>query len=189
MSLCNTCGLDLDTGQRIAPLDVFDDDMPAAPRSEMPAMGLLFVGMVSVLINLILAVASLIASRSQGSGMLCLMIVWIFGIYASVQFLRRKSIRPLFLSLGLGAAIGVVYLIALPIWDANMGTDVVANPPVAPKSPDPVDPDAPVIPNLTDQLEKNGMNQIAWGIAMLLGYAALSVYLNSPSIKREFNKH
>ena len=32
------------------------------------------------------------------------------------------------------------------------------------------------------------MNQITWGIAMLLSYAALSVYLNSPSIKREFHK-
>ena len=31
MSLCNTCGLDLDTGQRIAPLDIIDDEMPVAP--------------------------------------------------------------------------------------------------------------------------------------------------------------
>src|SRR6185312_10445203 len=36
MSLCNTCGLDLDTGQRVAPLDVFDDEMLVAPRAETP---------------------------------------------------------------------------------------------------------------------------------------------------------
>lgn len=191
MSLCNTCGLDLDTGQRIAPLDVFEDEIPAPPRSEMPALGLLFVGTVSILINAMLAVASLIASRTQGSGMLCLMIVWSFGIYASVQFLRRKAIRPLFLALGLGAAIGVVYLIVLPIWDANVGMDVVApNSEVPEKPADPTDPDTPVVPNLAEQLQRSGaMTRITWGIIMLLAYAALSVYLNSPPIKREFTRH
>jgi hypothetical protein len=178
MSLCNTCGLDLDTGQRIAPLDVFDDDMPAVQRAEVPPMGVLFVGTFTVLVNVMLAIISLVASRSQGSGMLCLLVVWIFGIYASVQFLRRKSIRPLFLALGLIAAIGSVYLIALPIVDANMGT--VDLPPV-----NTADPDAPLVANLATQLN---MNRIAWGIALLLGYAALSVYLNSPPIKREFAK-
>jgi hypothetical protein len=182
MSLCNTCGLDLDTGQRVAPLDVFDDEMPEVHREPMPPMGLLFVGTLSIAINLLLAIASLVASRSQGSGMLCLLVVWIFGIWASVQFLRRKSIRPLFLALGLGAAIGTVFLIAMPIWEANVGTDA---PPSAQKSADPADPDAPVIHNLAEDLD---MKRITWGIAMLLSYAALSVYLNSPSIKREFHK-
>jgi ribosomal protein L37AE/L43A len=176
MSLCNTCGLDLDTGQRIAPLDVFDDDMPVAPRAEVPPLGVLFVGTFTVLVNVMLAIVSLVASSSQGSGMLCLLVVWIFGIYASVQFLRRKSIRPLFLALGLIAAIGSVYLIALPIIDANVGTSA---PPVS------SDPDAPLVANLATQLN---MNRIAWGIALLLGYAALSVYLNSPTVKREFTK-
>jgi hypothetical protein len=47
-----------------------------------------------------------------------------------------------------------------------------------------------VIPNLADDLERTGaMKKITWGIIMLLGYAGLSVYLNSPSVKREFTKH
>jgi len=177
MSLCNTCGLDLDTGQRIAPLDVFDDDMPEAPRAEVPTLGMLFVGTISVLINVLLAVVSLVASTTMGSGMLFLLVVWAFGIYASIQFLRRKSIRPLFLALGLIAAIGTVYLIALPIIGANMGTEA---PPAVINN---ADPDAPLVPNLATQLD---MKRIAWGIFLLLGYAALSVYMNSPSIKREF---
>ena len=177
MSLCNTCGLDLDTGQRVAPLDVFDDDMPAVQRAESPPLGVLFIGSLSILTNVLLAIISLVAARSQGTGMLCLMVIWLFGIYASVQFLRRKSIRPLFLALGLGAGIGVVYLIALPIWDANVGPGVESRVDFLTPTPDPADPDAPQVRNLADQLD---MRKITWGIAMLLSYAALSVYLNSP---------
>jgi hypothetical protein len=187
MSLCNTCGLDLDTGQRIAPLDVFDDEMPVAPREEMPPLGVLFVGSLAALINLLLAVASLVAyTKGQGTGMLCLMVVWFFGIYASVQFLRRKAIRPLFLAHGLGVGIGVVYLMVLPIWEVTFGTDVVVNNPEVVSTPvNPDDPAAPQLPNLADQLD---MNRITWGIALLLSYAALSVYMNTPSMKREFAK-
>ena len=121
MSLCNTCGLDLDTGQRVVPLDVFDDELPEAPQSEIPSLGLLFVGGLSFMANLLLSVATVVAyTKGQGTGMLCLLVVWFFGIYASVQFLRRKAIRPLFLAHGLGVGIGVVYLIVLPIWEVNV---------------------------------------------------------------------
>ena len=187
MSLCNTCGLDLDTGQRIAPPDVFEDEMPEAPRAEMPPMGVLFVGGLGAMANLLLSVVSLVAwSKGQGAGMLCLLVVWVFGIYASVQFLRRKAIRPLFLALGLGVAIGAVYLIALPIWEVNAGTDFVApNPNPTTQPAEPADPDAPLLRNMADQLD---MNRITWGIALLLSYAALSVYLNSPAMKRQFNR-
>ncbi len=80
------------------------------------------------------------------------------------------------------SAIGTVYLIALPIWDANVGTDVPANP----RRVNPADPDAPQ--RREPRRSSSNMNRITWGIAMLLGYAALSVYLNSPPIKREFTK-
>ena len=188
MSLCNTCGLDLDTGQRITPLDILDDEMPAAPRADLPPMGVLFVGGLSAMINLLLSVISLVAwAKGEGGGFAFLLVVFCFGIYASVQFLRRKAIRPLFLALGLGVGIGVVYLIALPIWKANVEPDsIFEDPGVAATSPaEPFDPDAPRIKNLADQLD---MNKITWGIAVLLSYAAVSVYLNSPGIKRQFNR-
>jgi hypothetical protein len=188
MSLCNTCGLDLDTGKRTAPLEVFDDEMPVAPQAELPPMGVMFVGGLSSMMNLLLAVVSLVAwSKGEGAGFAFLMIVFVFGIYASIQFLRRKAIRPLFLALGLAVGISVVYLIVLPIWAANVESEA---PPVDPgivsSAPaDPGDPDAPRITNLAERLD---MNKITWGIAVLLSYAALSVYLNSPGIKREFYK-
>jgi len=160
--------------------------MPSAPRLETPPLGVLFVGSLCAIANLLLSVASLIAwHKGQGPGVLMLLVVWIFGIYASVQFLRRKSIRPLFLALALGVAIGVVYLIILPIWEVNAGIEIVPNNPEG--APAPFDPEAPQIRNLADQLEPY-MTRITWGIALMLSYAALSVYLNSPSMRREFNK-
>ena len=186
MSLCNTCGLDLDTGRRVDVLDVLDDEMPSAPVSDMPPMGVLFVGGLTAMINLLLSVISLVAwAKGEGGGFLFLLVVFAFGIYASTQFLRRKAIRPLFLALGLAVGIGVVYLIVLPIWEANVESDAApVNPGIASPA-DPFDPDAPRITNLADRLD---MNKITWGIAVLLSYAALSVYLNSPGVKRQFNK-
>ncbi len=188
MSLCGTCGLDLDTGQRVAPLDVFDDEMPEAPRAETPPLGVLFVGSLASLVNLLLGVASLVAYfKGEGVGFLCLMVIWAFGIFAAVQFLRIKSIRPLFLALGLGAAIGLVYLIALPIWEANQVTDAAgvnlgdAGPPA-----DPLDPDGPRIRNLAEEID---LPRIYWGIFVLLAYAGISFYLNTPSIKRQFHRN
>jgi len=47
MSLCTHCGLDLDTGRRVAPLDIIEDEMPEATRPASPPMGLIFVGAVA----------------------------------------------------------------------------------------------------------------------------------------------
>jgi hypothetical protein len=182
MSLCNTCGLDLDTGQRVAPLEVFEDAIPAMPRSETPPLGVLFVGSMAALVNVLLTVICLIQwAKGEGIGFLCLLIIWIFGVYASVQFLRRKAIRPLFLALGLAAGVGVVYLIALPIWDANVVHEVAINPEVAPP---PEDPDALPVENLAEKLN---ISKIMWGVAAMLAYAAISLYLNTPAVKRQFH--
>jgi len=148
----------------------------------MPPMGVLFVGGLGAMANLLLAVASLVAWQKGMEGAQFLLIVWLFGIYASVQFLRRKSIRLLFLALSLGVGIGAVALIVLPIYEANVPTDVV---PTNPEVVQPVDPDAPPVQNLAERLD---MNKITWGIALLLGYAALAVYLNSPGMRREFKR-
>ncbi len=183
MSLCNNCGLDLDTGQRIAPMEVFEDETPASFRPPMPPLGVLFVGSLCAAGNLLLAVASMVAWSKGKDGAQFLLIVWLFGIFASVQFLRRKAIRPLFLSLSLAVGTGVVYLIALPIYDANVTTGaapIIDTPPTAFE-----DPDEPHIRPITDQLD---MQKISWGIFSLLAYAGLTVYLNSPAIRREFKR-
>ena len=36
LSLCSRCGLDLDTGVRHAPMEIYDDEMPVAPRAATP---------------------------------------------------------------------------------------------------------------------------------------------------------
>ncbi len=187
MSLCNTCGLDLDTGQRITPLEVFEDDMPTIGRSETPPLGVMFVGSISALANILLTVVSLVAwLKGEGIGFLCLLIIWVFGLYASVQFLRLKSIRPLFLALGLAVGVGVVYLIALPIWAVNVEAEaVVTDPGIAPPPVVPDDPDAPPVHNIAEQLDTT---KIFWGVAAMLAYAGISIYLNTPGIKREFAK-
>jgi hypothetical protein len=189
MSLCNTCGLDLDTGQRITPLDVFDDDLPTVTRSETPPLGVLFIGSLSAMANILLTVISVVQwAKGEGIGFLCLLVIWIFGIYASVQFLRRKAIRPLFLALGLAVCVGVVYLIALPIWEVNVESDVVIVNPEVPETPfDPNDPDGPPVKNIAEKLEAS-TTRIFFGVAALLSYAAISLYLNTPGIKKQFHK-
>ena len=117
--------------------------------------------------------------------MIMLFIVWVFGIYSAIQFLRLKTIRPFFLALGLGVAIGAVYLIVLPIWQANVEPDAIVNNFKAPTPAELFDPDAPQLTNLADRLD---MNKITWGIAVLLSYAAVTVYLNSPGVMRQFGR-
>jgi len=184
MSLCSRCGLDLDTGQRIAPLEIAEEfEMPDAYRPAMPPMGLMFVGSISSILFLLLSVASLVAWHRGMDGVQFLLLIWLFGIYSSIQFLRRKATRPLFTSLSLAAAIGGVFLIAMPIYYANMPPDSVATRPSS--TSEPVDPDAPDVRPLTENLD---LNQITWGIASLLAYAAVAVYLNSPGLRKQFRK-
>ena len=183
MSLCNTCGLDLDTGQRIAPLEVFEDEMPAVYHAPMPSLGVLFVGSLCGVGFLLLSVASVVAWSKGREGAQFLLVVWLFGIYGAVQFLRRKSVRPLFIALSLAVGIGAVALIALPIYDANVTTG--AAPIVTDGFPDAQDPDAPHIRPLTEQID---MNKISYGIFSLLAFAGLAVYLNTPGVRREFKR-
>ena len=82
-------------------------------------LGIMLVGGLSFLIGLILTVALLIRTKGLGSGFELLAIVSAFGVYASVQFLRGKSIKLLAIALTLGAAMNIIALIAMPIWDAQ----------------------------------------------------------------------
>ncbi len=181
MSLCGTCGLDLDTGQRIAPLEVFEEDLPAPVYHQAPPIGLVFVGTLCLTGFLILAVASLVAWSKGLDGAQYLLVIWLFGGYSTVQFLRRKAIRPFFVALSLAVAVGSVYLIALPVYYANMPTEAPAVDPT--QIPGVEDPDAPDLkPIVVD------MTKISWGVISMLGYAGLMLYLNSPGLRRQFDR-
>jgi hypothetical protein len=132
---------------------------------------------------LLLSAASLLWWAKGQEGAPFLLVVWLFGIYGAVQFLRRKTMRLLFTALSLAVGIGVVFLIALPIYDANVPTS--AAPIIGNEAVNPENPDASQIKPITELLD---MNKISWGIFSLLAYAGLSVYLNSPAMRREFKK-
>ena len=185
MSLCSRCGLDLDTGQRITPIDVFDDDMPVAHRRETPPLAVMLVGGVCAFGFLLLSMISLIAWAGGTQGAQFLLIIWMFGLFGAVQFLRRKSIRPMFVALSLAIGVGSIYLIALPIYYANVVTEEVVSEtnPLVEGVARGLDVDAPVITSVSERL---ALHRIGWGVGSLVSYAVLAVYLNSPKLRRQF---
>ena len=80
---------------------------------------------------------------------------------------------------------GAIYLIALPIYYANVAPEAV------PTTIDPVSSieetfeDSPQIKPMSERID---LNRITWGVGSLLSYAAVAVYLNSPGLRRHF-KH
>ncbi len=182
MSLCETCGLDLDTGRRVAPLEVFEEELPPPAFRQAPPIGLIFVGTLCATGFAILSIASLVAWSKGMDGAQYLLVIWLFGIYATVQFLRRKAIRPIFIALSLAVGVGAVYLIALPVYYANMPT---AAGPVDPEPiPGVIDPEAPDVKPIVVDLTK-----LSWGVISMLGYAGIVLYLNTPGLRRQFHRN
>ena len=175
MSLCSRCGLDLDTGQRIEPIDIYEDEAPVIHRSETPPIGVMVVGSFCSFGFLLLSMISLVQWGRGAQGSQFLLVIWLFGLFGGIQFLRLKSVRPIFLALSLAVMVGAVYLIAMPIFYANMP------PEVAPESVSLTetvveDFDAPQIRSITESLD---LNRISWGVGSLISYAVVAVYLNS----------
>ncbi|WP_435021612.1 hypothetical protein TA3x_002468 [Tundrisphaera sp. TA3] len=185
MSLCSKCGLDLDTGQRVETLDLFDE-APAAPRQVSFPMGVFIIGGISALGSVILAVVSLLAWNKGMQGAEFLLAICLFGVYASVQFLRRKSARLLMVALSIGIFINIAALIALPIYHANFVDDAVPTDIIAPAPGSLEELEGPRIRSIDERLD---MGKIKLGVTLLLGYAALAVYMNTPSFRRQFARH
>jgi len=178
MSLCNTCGLNLETGQRVD----LDEDLTPAPmhRNTGAPLGVSIIGGVGFLGSVILTLNSLIRSvkGQEGTGFLLLTLVCVFGVFASVQFLRGKSVKLMLIALSLGALVNVVALIVLPIMVAYSETTVVRRE----VTPD-TDDEGLVIQSVTERLD---MQPLTMGILGLVAYAAISVYLTSPPVRRHF---
>jgi DMSO reductase anchor subunit len=180
MSLCSTCGLDLDTGARI---DLAEEiEAVAGPRrSVAPPIGVVIVGGLSISTAVIFSIISLLQWQKGETGYIFLLLVCLFGIGAAVQFLRSKTTRLLLVALTLGAMIDVVAMMVLPVYDAVTQVDT------RDQSPDPDDVDASDVA-IVSMSERLDTNRLAWGIAILVCYAAVSVYLNSPPVKRHFRR-
>jgi hypothetical protein len=186
MSLCEFCGLDLDTGIRVAP----DEELfaaPPIPKAPPLPIGVGIVGGITALGSVVLFFVALVQwtnqKASQLSGYEFLGVVCAFGIFASIQFLRGKSVKLLLVALTLGAMIDVVGLLVVPVWKAS--EDAAAAPLI---NNDPNDEDgqpAAVEP----YYERINKATIAWGVALLVLYAVVVFYLLTPGVRRHFERH
>jgi hypothetical protein len=184
MSLCSFCGLDLDTGMRVGLNDDFEEQVPAAARTQSLPIGIGVVGGIAFLGSLVLAAFSLVQwTVNHKEGYEFLGLVCLFGMFAAVQFLRGKTPKLLIIALSLGALIDVVALLALPVYNANEESGLRTTVVSANANED--EPEGPVIKPYIDRLD---YNSITWGIAILLIYASVVVYLMSPSVRRHFER-
>jgi predicted RNA-binding Zn-ribbon protein involved in translation (DUF1610 family) len=179
MSICGKCGLDLESGSRVS----LDDDLGPPPPPPAPAMPIPIgvIGGVSFLASLIFAIATLSLWLRGTDGYQYFVPVCLFGIFAAVQFLRRKSSKLLLMALTFGLAIDIVALIAMPIYHANAEAGPVV------RSTPLIDPDQAdiVIPSVVERLDTQSLSL---GIGLIVVYAAVSVYLISPPVKRYFRQ-
>ena len=179
MSLCNTCGLDLETGIRVGLTD--DLSPPPLPSSGGMPIPVAVIGGLSFAGSVVAALVAIVAWLGGTDGAQYFVPVALFGAYAAVQFLRGKTLKLLLVALGLAAAIDLAALVALPIYQAQAETNVVQVKDVGD------DPDATgeVIRPMAERLDTQ---RITTGFVLLVLYAAISVYLLSPQVNRHFRK-
>jgi hypothetical protein len=184
MSICATCGTDQETGMRIG----LEDDLapPPPPPPEGPPFHITMIGglcATGALILLLLAVIQSTRGESavEHSAWLALAVVSGFGIYAAVQFIRGKSAKLLIVALTLGVVVDVVSLVGLPIGQAMLEDQE--------KILTEVKPDEPDVTNtkIKPFEERIDSQKITLGIALILVYAIVSLYLISPPVKRYFH--
>lgn len=178
MSLCSFCGLDLETGQRVEPEDLYDEPPPPARAPSIP-VGIGLVGGMTFVVSVVLALLSFMRWMGNQEGYEFLGLVCMFGIFASVQFLRGKSSKLLLLALTLGALVDIVALIVLPIYRANIDEAVPAAV---------VDPgemvDGPPIQPYSERID---LVSISWGLGLLMVYTIVMLYVCTPGVRRHFS--
>lgn len=188
MSLCPACGTEQESGQFIG----LEEDLfpPPPPRPTGPPIHIAIVGMICGLAGVILAILSLIQSVRGAEGVyqygwIALGVIAGYGVYGAVLFIEGKSIKNLLLALTLGLFVNIISMIALPIFEANFEQDAQVitkiTTPLEDLNPDEI-ADFQFAP-LVDRLDQQ---RITWGVALVIVYAMLAVYLNSPIVKRYF---
>jgi hypothetical protein len=183
MSICVSCGVDQETGMRVG----LEDDLapPPPPPPSGPPIHVAVVGGLLGVGALILFVLSLVNSvhGAQGwenYGWLCLAAVSAFSIFASVQFIRLKTIKLLMVALTLGVVINLLAMISKPLILAFYAD---ADQVVSPVHTDDPDDSGMQIKPFEDRLDTRSLSI---GITFLVIYAILSVYLMSPAVKKPF---
>lgn len=190
MSLCERCGLDLDTGQRY---DVFEESLDDAPPpmeiAGPPAM-VLVIGVVALVAGLVLTVLSV--KVLDGVGRLLLTPVCLFGAFAGLQFLRGKALKLMIVSLMLGGGVDLVALVILPIVMADEG--VSSEPGVESETAEKPAPAAKLEPGSSDAIpmkpvyERMDKTKVAVGIGIFLMDAAMLIAIATPGVHHYFER-
>lgn len=177
MSLCQTCGLDIDTGRREHVDEMLDEEIaPSAPVAHGPPIGIALIGSATLLISGILAILSMVKLPPNGG--VPLAIVCLFGVFASIQFLRGKTAKLLLVALLIGGVIDIIGLIVVPAWQAN---EAAFDPNVASS---PTDEEVEV-KSLAERID---YNTLMLGLLILGVDVALFVYISTATVRRHFDK-
>ncbi len=181
MSICQTCGLDLETGMRVG----LDDDL--APPPSAPSMGLplhvMLVGGVCFLGSTAAAAYSVYQSLSGVQyGWRYFIPFCLFAIWASLQFLKGKSPKTLLAALTFAVVLNVIALIIMPVFEANSETKVIERPVSASDDPNSA---GEIIQPITERLD---MDRITTGIVLIVIYTFVSLYLLSSAANRHHGR-
>ncbi len=188
MSLCGSCGLDLDTGM-VVPLEEEDPliDAPYVRSGGGIPFGVVMIGGASLLASAVLA---LFAFKVGSLGAVFLGLVCLFGVYASVQFLRGRSFKLLLVALSIGAAIDVVALVVMPVVRASVDVEEIPVDPTL-KSPESTEdePKAEVeFKPMEERLqESGGLNELYLGLGILSAYAVIAFVMLTPGFRRQYD--
>jgi hypothetical protein len=155
------------------------------------------IGGATLLASLVLAIFAVTKlgfsfSSAEGVGGLCFSLVCVFGIWASFEFLRGKSAKPLMVALMVGGVMDLIVLIGMPIYQANDDSAVIEKneTPGNSKSDDgPADDTEIRIKNPGERLkESGGLAKIQLGIGLLVVSAGTLIYLSTAGVKRHFER-
>jgi hypothetical protein len=177
MSLCATCGLDLETGARATP----EHDLDVAPTPPVPPLPLpvAVIGGITLAGSVVLTVLALALWLQGSEGYQYFVPIGLFSVFASVQLLRQKSVRLLVIALSFGLAIDIVSLIAMPIYRANVEASGIE------RTADHELPEGTemIIPSVVERLDTRSLTV---GIVLIGVYAGVALYLTSPQVTRHF---
>ena len=180
-SICMTCGTDQETGQRVG----LEDDLiaPPPPRPSGPPLHIAIIGGLCATAGIILMLAGAIKSiqgksNAENYAWLGMALVSVLGILGCVQLIRGKTTRLLLLALTLGAGLDVLGLVAAPLVMPMLADQDQIVSDVKPKD---LDESGVEIKPFEERINTQ---KIELGIVVIVIYAALSLYLMSPSVKR-----
>lgn len=192
MSICAECDTDVETGQRvtIAVEEVVEELDEAPPEADDQPIAIYIVGSLTLVASVVLGVLTLV--NLEGVGAISLFIICLFGMFASIQFLQGRSVKLLMITLAFAAAVDVIGLVVMPIWQMNESPQLPGAAVAAGEEPgaaDAFDDDMPRVVPLQKQLRDSGaMNKISAGIAILALDAALFVFLCSTGVRDRFER-